>query len=74
MRHASLPFALTAILLSTAHAAPPDAFFTNHCLSCHDSDTKKGNLDIAALKRDFADSESFTRLLNNFMMNRSMIC
>lgn len=47
---------MRAILLSCAfvlfceqaHAAP-EAFFERHCYECHDSDTKKGGLDLTAL-------------------------
>ena len=36
-------------------------FFTQHCTECHDTETKKGNLDLTALKPDFADAENFAR-------------
>jgi len=42
---------------------PARAFIENRCLDCHDSDTKKGNLDLTALKPDFADAETFARWL-----------
>ena len=37
------------------------AFFSQHCTECHDKDTKKGNLDLTALKSDFTDAENFAR-------------
>ena len=36
-------------------------FFSKHCVECHDADTKKGNLDLTALKPNFADAENFAR-------------
>ena len=36
-------------------------FFEDHCYECHDADTKKGNLDLTALKTDFSDPELFNR-------------
>jgi hypothetical protein len=35
--------------------------FESRCLDCHDSATKKGNLDLTALQQDFSDAETFTR-------------
>jgi hypothetical protein len=46
---------------AAAAAPPPTAFFAKHCTECHDKDTKKGNLDLTALKPDFADAENFAR-------------
>ena len=37
------------------------AFFEKHCIDCHDADTHKGNLDLTALKPDFADAGTFAR-------------
>ncbi len=51
---------LCCAISAVAHAEPA-AFFENHCTECHDADTKKGNLDLTALKRDFADAENFAR-------------
>lgn len=39
----------------------PAPFFAKHCTECHDKETKKGNLDLASLKPDFADAEAFAR-------------
>ncbi|HVR83437.1 MAG TPA: DUF1592 domain-containing protein, partial [Planctomycetota bacterium] len=36
-------------------------FLEKHCVECHDSETKKGNLDLAALKADYFSPESFAR-------------
>jgi hypothetical protein len=55
---ALLPLALFFSL--TARADIP-AFLEQHCLKCHDADTQKGNLDLAALKPDYANPESFAR-------------
>ncbi|MEI6712986.1 MAG: DUF1592 domain-containing protein [Verrucomicrobiota bacterium] len=37
------------------------AFLEKHCSECHDSDTKKGGLDLSSLKLDLADSSAFER-------------
>jgi mono/diheme cytochrome c family protein len=48
-----------------ADARPPRntadarAFLEAHCYACHDSQTKKGNLDLTALNFDFADAKTF---------------
>lgn len=48
---------LTLCLCHLAHAAPPEAslpekhraFFKAHCLDCHDSETREGNVDLETL-------------------------
>lgn len=52
---------MIAALLLLALQADPQAFLQKHCLDCHDADTKKGNLDLAALKPDFDKPEEFSR-------------
>ena len=47
-----------------AVAAPPvdpREFFARHCTECHDTETKKGGLDLTSLNKDFADRENFAR-------------
>jgi len=39
--------------LSIAQAAPPAAFFEQHCYDCHGADTHKGNLDLTACRAAF---------------------
>lgn len=34
-------------------------FFTAHCFDCHDAETKKGNLDLSALKFDPGNPKTF---------------
>lgn len=36
-------------------------FFKQHCLSCHDAETKEGGLELTSLKQDFANPENFAR-------------
>jgi len=61
--------ACVAMILAAAGAAPAElppkvhAVFEQHCYDCHDAETKKGNLDLTALKTDFADAENFARWL-----------
>ena len=56
-----------ALLLAAAGATraelPPEVHtvFQSRCLDCHDSDTKKGNFDLTALRTDFTDAENFAR-------------
>ena len=50
----------TVTCASTA-ATKQATFFKAHCVECHDADTKKGNLDLTALKPNFADAENFAR-------------
>jgi hypothetical protein len=47
--------------LSSVAAAPPAKFFETHCVSCHDSNTKSGGLDLTVLKFDPADPETVGR-------------
>lgn len=47
---------------ATASAAVP-TFFTKHCTDCHDAAKKSGDLDLTALKPDFANAENFGRWL-----------
>jgi hypothetical protein len=46
---------------SDAAELKPAAYFSQHCVECHDAETKKGNLDLTALKPDFTDAENFAR-------------
>ena len=63
-RRRPLAFALWLVgSLFAAHAAEfkPTSFLAQHCTECHDAQTKKGNLDLTALRPDFADAENFAR-------------
>ena len=50
MPHIRLALILTATLTASASAADPSVrdFADTFCVSCHDADTKKGNLDLSA--------------------------
>ena len=52
---------LATVLPLVAQPAEPRKFFETHCTECHDAETRKGNLDLTALKPDFADAETFAR-------------
>jgi hypothetical protein len=58
------PFCLVALFLAafTAVAAPEflQPFIKQHCLECHDADTKKGELDLSGLKFEPANSTNFS--------------
>jgi hypothetical protein len=55
--------ALLALALSRAAAADRDlqTFVQNHCSECHDAETKKGDLDLTALKLDVANPTNFSK-------------
>lgn len=56
---------LGVLLAQTSDAAelPPPVreFIKARCLDCHDANTKKGGLDLTALKPDIADPDAFAR-------------
>src|SRR5260221_10451303 len=37
------------------------SFVEKHCAECHDAETKKGDLDLTALKFDFANPTNFSK-------------
>ncbi len=46
--------------VATAGLAPVSrTFLDRHCVECHDTETKKGGLDLTALKFDLNDTQSF---------------
>jgi Protein of unknown function (DUF1587)/Planctomycete cytochrome C len=49
-------------LLGTLAFAEPAAFFEQHCYDCHDSDTKKGNVDLSSLKFDPQNAETWIKI------------
>jgi hypothetical protein len=57
---ATLTLSFLALCPALAHSQPT-AFFEAHCYRCHDASTKKGGLDLSALKVDPADPENFAR-------------
>jgi len=38
-----------------------EPFLENHCVECHDADTRKGDLDLTALKFDLSQSTNFSK-------------
>jgi hypothetical protein len=60
-----LPKCILAVSVAASSAfaaARPevDKFVNKNCLECHDSDTKKGGLDLSVLKFDSADAQNFS--------------
>ena len=54
---------LLALLLgSVTGAAEPRAFLEKHCFECHDGETKKGGLDLTALRYDAAKPEKWIQV------------
>src|SRR5262249_45160909 len=52
--------ALIAVALALVQSDPPQ-FLERHCMECHDRETKKGGLDLTALKPEYAKPEVFAR-------------
>ena len=54
----------TLLPFSVVHAAPNElhAFFEARCVDCHDSETKKGGLDLTTLKLDAAGFETWVKV------------
>lgn len=52
-----------AALAPASVAAPPDLnrFLTKYCTDCHDSDTKKADLDVTTFKLDLDNRQNFSR-------------
>jgi hypothetical protein len=50
---------LTLLLAFPSIATLPQSFLEDHCLECHDTDTKKGGLDLSKLSFDSASRDSF---------------
>jgi len=50
---------LGLLLLPLGSAGALAPFLEKHCVECHDADTKKGGLDMTALKSDLRDPKSF---------------
>lgn len=61
-RHSLLGLACLALAIR-GHAAPvpvSSSFLEKHCIECHDSDVKKGGLDLTALKAQLDHAENFS--------------
>ena len=56
-----IALSLVAIAASSAQELPTKAhtFFEHHCLECHDTETAKGNLDLAKLALSPDDSKNY---------------
>src|SRR5438132_7176487 len=57
----SLPFAVAAPVMARDLPRASSQFVEQYCVECHDADTKKGGLDLTALKFDLANSTNFSR-------------
>jgi hypothetical protein len=58
----SLALASVAAMAGAAPAGPPGpvrSLIQSHCLDCHDAETKKGDLDLTALRFDTSDPKAF---------------
>ncbi len=60
--------AILASVAERAQAAPADfgPFIQKHCLECHDAETQKGGLDLAALKFEPANGQNFAKWVTIF--------
>ena len=54
---APLVTGVLALFANVASAAIPTPFLEQHCYDCHDSETKKGGLDLTALGTDLAKAD-----------------
>jgi hypothetical protein len=61
---AVLALALSTFSATAAARAEIDHFVSKYCADCHDADTKKGNLDLTALKFDLNDPNAFNTWVN----------
>ena len=52
---------IAALLLALCAQTEPKAFLQKHCTECHDAETKKGGLDLTALRTDFGKEDEFHR-------------
>ena len=57
----SLLFAAAAPVMAGDLPRATRLFVEKHCVECHDADTRKGGLDLTALKFDPANSTNFSR-------------
>lgn len=53
--------ALVAALCLAALTQAGEPFLREHCIECHDAETRKGDLDLTAFKADLANSENLAR-------------
>jgi hypothetical protein len=69
MKRAS-PSVIAGLLLwvpaTLAGAIEPETFFAKHCVECHDEESKKGGLDLAALSPQTDSPEAFERWVTVF--------
>ena len=70
-------FIVMLLVMTTAGAADADdlagrarAFFSDHCSTCHDADTKKGGLDLASLPWKPNDARIFDRWVAGLRQGR----
>jgi hypothetical protein len=54
------------LLFNLPAQADMPAFLEQHCMKCHDADTRKGGLNLEALKADYSDPEGFARWVKVF--------
>lgn len=58
---------LAAVLPICSRAAEQGReFLENHCVHCHDAKTKKGGLDLSALRQELADGRNFATWVKVF--------
>jgi hypothetical protein len=55
-------FALVSLSVPASQAAPkPGTFLEKYCVECHDTEVKKGGLDLTGLKLDLGNSTNFNQ-------------
>src|SRR6185503_987635 len=58
---AALYFAVMAPVLAADLPPAGRQFLDKHCFECHDAETKKGGLDLTALKLDLSNPTNFSK-------------
>src|SRR5690348_5233391 len=55
-------YGMLGVVAPRGEAAPGglDHFIGKHCIECHDTESKKGGLDLTALKFNLAEPANFT--------------
>lgn len=65
-RHFLIPSLALCLSVTVTGSAEHVAFLGNHCVKCHDGDSRKGGLDLEALSWDAADPGTIDRWIDVF--------
>jgi len=65
---------LSSLTAAVKHPEPIASLIEQNCLECHDSDTRKGKLDLTALSFDLSDPTQMERWVQVFDRVEKMRC